>query len=84
MTVLTLITVPRSRGILFPPAPLALVDSKSGGVQKPKSGVLASFDSATGAPENYRGEAVELEASNFVSGVASVAVSSAVGKLSSG
>jgi hypothetical protein len=66
--------------MLFPPAPLALVDSKSGGVQKPKAGVLGSHDSATGAVENHKGEAVEAEASNFVNGIASVALSSATGK----
>lgn len=70
---------------------------KSGGVQKPKAGVLGShdrsddpqdigpesgltIDSATGAPENHKGEAVEQEASNFVNGIASVALSSAAGK----
>jgi len=58
---------------------LALVGS-SGGVQKPKAGVLGSHDSATGAPENHKGEAVEAEASNFVNGIASVALSSATGK----
>ncbi len=79
-TLVVLITVPRSRGLLFPPAPLALVDSRSGGVQKPKAGVLGSHDSATGAPENHKGEAVEQEASNFVSGIASIALSSAAGK----
>ena len=36
---------------MFPPAPLALVSSHSGGVQKPKAGVLGSHDSATGAPD---------------------------------
>lgn len=75
-----LIAIPESRGILFPPAPVSLVDSKTGGVQKPKAGVLGSRDSATGAPENHKGEAVEQEASNFVSTIASVAVSSAAGK----
>lgn len=69
-----------SREILFPPAPLALVSTKTGGVQKPKSGVLGSTDSATGAPENHKGEAVEAEASNFVTGIASVALASASGK----
>jgi hypothetical protein len=64
---------------MFPPAPLALVSS-TGGVQKPKSGVLGSHDSATGAPENHKGEAVEGEASNFVTVLASVALSSATGK----
>ncbi|KAK3052055.1 hypothetical protein LTS18_012319, partial [Coniosporium uncinatum] len=77
---IALIAYPPSRPILFPPAPLALVDGKTGGVQKPKAGVLGSLDSATGAPENMKGEAVEQEASNFVSGIASVALSSATGK----
>jgi hypothetical protein len=75
-----LIGFPQTREILFPPAPVSLVDSKTGGVQKPKAGVLGSHDSATGAPENHKGEAVEQEASNFVSGIASVALSSAAGK----
>ncbi|KAK3064397.1 hypothetical protein LTS18_007545 [Coniosporium uncinatum] len=77
---IALIAYPPSRPFLFPPAPLALVDGKTGGVQKPKAGVLGSLDSATGAPENMKGEAVEQEASNFVNGIASVALSSATGK----
>jgi hypothetical protein len=75
-----LIGFPETREVLFPPAPVALVDSKAGGVQKPKAGFLGSHDSATGAPENHKGEAVEQEASNFVSGIASIALSSAAGK----
>jgi hypothetical protein len=75
-----LVGFPETREVLFPPAPVALVDSKTGGVQKPKAGVLGSHDSATGAPENHKGEAVEQEASNFVSGLASIALSSAAGK----
>lgn len=75
-----LIAYPPSRDICFPPAPLALVDGHTGGVQKPKAGVLGSHDSATGAPENHKGEAVEAEASNFVNGIAHVALSSASGK----
>jgi hypothetical protein len=59
ITLITLIVYPPSRGFLFPPAPIALVDSKTGGVQKPKAGVLGSYESATGAPENHKGEAVE-------------------------
>ena len=59
---------------------MALVDSRSGGVQKPKSGVLASHDSATGAPENHKGEAVEQEARNFFNGITSIFVTSATGK----
>lgn len=79
-TLVMLILYPRARHILFPPAPLALVDTKSGGLQKPSAGVLGSHDSATGAPEKHRGEAVEQEASNFFSGITSVALSSASGK----
>ncbi|OTA65744.1 hypothetical protein K449DRAFT_346845 [Hypoxylon sp. EC38] len=80
LTLITLIVYPRSREILFPPAPLALVDSKTGGVQKPKAGVLGSTESSTGAPQNFKGEAVEQEASNFVNGFTSIVVTSATGK----
>ncbi|MCJ1312668.1 hypothetical protein MMC25_006344 [Agyrium rufum] len=79
-TLLVLILFPPARPIMFPPAPLALVSSKTGGVQTPAAGVLGSHDSMTGAPEKHQGEAVEQEASNFVSGIASVALSSATGK----
>jgi hypothetical protein len=79
-TLIVLIVYPPSREVLFPPAPVALVSAKTGGVQKPKAGVLGSIDSATGAPENHKGEAVEAEASNFVNSIASVALSSASGK----
>ncbi len=71
---------PPSRHYLFPPAPLALVNTKTGGIQTPKAGVLGSHDSATGAPEKHKGEAVEQEASNFVSIFTSIALSSAIGK----
>ena len=56
------------------------MDSKTGGVQSPSAGVLGSHDSVTGAPENYKGEAVEKEAGNFVNSFASIALSSASGK----
>jgi hypothetical protein len=79
ITLIALIAYPPCRPVLFPPAPIALVSGK-GGVQKPKAGVLGSLDSATGAPENHKGEAVEQEASNFVNGIASIALSSATGK----
>lgn len=77
---IALVGFPESRAILFPPAPVSLVSTRTGGVQKPKAGVLGSRDSATGAPENHMGEAVEQEANNFVSGLASVTLSSATGK----
>lgn len=78
-TLITLIVYPPSRDVMFPPAPLALVSSK-GGVQKPKAGVLGSTDTATGAPENHKGEAQEAEAQNFVNSIAQVALASASGK----
>jgi hypothetical protein len=79
-TLIVLIAYPPSRPIFFPPAPLALVNSSTGGIQSPKAGVLGSHDSATGAPEKHKGEAVEQEASNFVTGIGSIALSSATGK----
>jgi hypothetical protein len=79
LTLITLIIHPPTRAVMFPPAPIALVSS-TGGVQKPRAGTLGSTDSATGAPENHKGEAVEQEASNFFTGIASVALSSATGK----
>lgn len=75
-----LVISPDSRSYLFPPAPIALVDKDTGGVQKPKAGVLGSHDSITGAPENMKGEAAEQEASNLFTSVASVAVGSVAGK----
>lgn len=56
------------------------MDKSTGGIQKPQAGVLGSEDSITGAPERFKGEAAEQEASNLVASVASVAVGSAAGK----
>jgi hypothetical protein len=78
--VMVLIVYPPSRTYSFPPAPLALISGKTGGVQKPAAGVLGSDDSLTGAPEKHQGEAVEQEASNFVNSFTSIAISSAAGK----
>lgn len=80
VTVIIMIVYPPSRAFLFPPAPLALVDGSTGGVKKPAAGVLGSHDSATGAPEHYKGEAVEAEASHFVNGIGHIALSSVAGK----
>ena len=80
LTLVILLAYEPSRAIIFPPAPIALVSAKTGGLQKPKAGVLGSTDSATGAPENHKGEAVEAEASNFVNSIAQIALSSATGK----
>jgi hypothetical protein len=77
---ITLVVYPPSRTYCFPPAPIALIDSKTGGVRKPAAGVLGSDDSLTGAPEKHEGEAVEQEAANFANSFASIAISSAAGK----
>ncbi|GAB1216118.1 hypothetical protein ATERTT37_005323 [Aspergillus terreus] len=52
----------------------------TGGVQKPKAGVLGSHDSLTGAPEKMKGEAAEQEARNLMTGISSVVVGSVAGK----
>lgn len=77
---MVLILYPPARAYCFPPAPIALIDSKTGGIKKPTAGVLGSDNSLTGAPEKHEGEALEQEASNFVNGFASIAISSAAGK----
>jgi hypothetical protein len=64
----------RLRRAVFPPMPLALVDTKTGGLAKPASGVLGSTETVTGAPESFKGEAVEKEAANFASNIAGIAV----------
>lgn len=65
----------RVRTRLFPPVPMSLVDWRTGGLSKPAAGVLGSPDSATGAPETFRGEAIEKEAESFATTVAGIAVS---------
>ncbi|KAH8774822.1 hypothetical protein BGZ57DRAFT_1016413 [Hyaloscypha finlandica] len=77
---IALIAYPPTRTYCFPPAPIALIDSKTGGVKKPTAGVLGSDNSLTGAPEKHQGEAVEQEASSFVNSFTSIAISSAAGK----
>ncbi|PNP45527.1 hypothetical protein TGAMA5MH_02750 [Trichoderma gamsii] len=74
-----LVAYPPARAICFPPVPPAIVDSKTGGVQKPPSGVLASDSSLTGAPEKHEGEGVEQEAHSFVNSVASVCAGVIIG-----
>jgi hypothetical protein len=51
-----------------------MVDTLTGNLTKPNAGVLGSVDSITGAPENTRGQALENEASNFVTGLAAIGV----------
>ncbi|KDQ62350.1 hypothetical protein JAAARDRAFT_170674 [Jaapia argillacea MUCL 33604] len=79
---LLLILSPKFRILAFPPLPLSLISSSSGELKKPPAGMLGSKGSLTGAPERHEGEAVEEEASNFVSGLTGIAVASAMGKQS--
>lgn len=68
-TLVVIIGSRHARNILFPPAPLPLVNSGTGGLQKPQSGQLGTTDTLTGAPEKAEGEAKEEEAANFVENV---------------
>ncbi|RBQ96573.1 hypothetical protein VDGD_20219 [Verticillium dahliae] len=77
---IALVVSPRVRVVLFPPAPLSMVDMTTGGVAKPMAGTLGSTDAATGAPQNLKGEAVENEASNFVASVAAIATNLMMGQ----
>jgi len=68
-TLMLIISSPTCRDALFPPAPRALVNMNTGGLQEPASGKLGTLDSLTGAPEKQEGEAIEEEAANFVDNV---------------
>ncbi|KAJ5776713.1 uncharacterized protein N7511_001724 [Penicillium nucicola] len=57
------------RNMLFPSAPRALVNIRTGGIQKPQAGLLGTNDTITGAPEKQPHEAIEEEAANFVDNV---------------
>lgn len=59
----------KARNALFPPAPLALVDISTGGLQTPHAGELGTTETITGAPERATGEAREEEAANFVENI---------------
>ncbi|EEY18693.1 conserved hypothetical protein [Verticillium alfalfae VaMs.102] len=77
---IALVVSPRARVVLFPPAPLSMVDMTTGGVAKPMAGTLGSTDAATGAPQNLKGEAAENEASNFVTRAAAIATNLVMGQ----
>lgn len=70
--VMLLILAPSARVIAFPPAPISLIDSKTGEEQTPPAGVLATDNTLTGAPEKVPGEGVEEEAHSFVNTLGSV------------
>ncbi|PWN40141.1 hypothetical protein IE81DRAFT_325846 [Ceraceosorus guamensis] len=76
--VVLLLVSPRSRRVLFPPAPLAAISAKTGEAKVPKAGHLGS-ESLTGAKESYQGEAAEKEAEHAVKSISKLAVSTAIG-----
>lgn len=68
-TLMLIIASEKARDVLFPPAPRALVNISTGGIQKPQAGQLGTSDTLTGAPEKQEGEAVEEEAAHFVENI---------------
>jgi len=68
-TLVVIIASEKARDTLFPPAPLALVNIATGGLQKPQAGQLGTSDTITGAPEKAAGEAKDEEAANFVDNI---------------
>lgn len=68
-TLMVIISSETARDTLFPPAPRALVNMNTGGLQDPAAGKLSTLDSLTGAPEKQEGEAIEEEAANFVTNI---------------
>ncbi|KAJ5936536.1 hypothetical protein N7466_002986 [Penicillium verhagenii] len=68
-TLILIVSSVQARQVLFPPAPRALVNIRTGGIQKPQAGMLGTIDTLTGAPEKQPHEATEEEASNFVENV---------------
>ncbi|KAE8133889.1 hypothetical protein BDV38DRAFT_178836 [Aspergillus pseudotamarii] len=69
-----LILFPSTRSLLFPPR------STSGNDSDASDAGQSTRDSMTSAPETYKGEAAEQEASNLVNDIANVAMESARGK----
>jgi hypothetical protein len=84
LLLIALVASPDARRTLFPPLPTSLLPlsfaAPDAAPSKPASGVLATADSLTGAPERHRGETVEREASNAVSALGAVAANVVLGK----
>ncbi len=68
-TLILIVSSSEARNTLFPPAPLAIVNIKTGGFQRPQAGQLGTDDTLTGAPEKQPHEAAEEEAANFVNNI---------------
>ncbi|KAF5021922.1 hypothetical protein F66182_6025 [Fusarium sp. NRRL 66182] len=74
LTLMALLLSSNARRLLFPPFPPSIVHPNHGTLMKPSAGVLSTTDSATGAPEGMKGEALEREASNFVTGLVALSI----------
>ncbi|KAH7238082.1 hypothetical protein BKA59DRAFT_530807 [Fusarium tricinctum] len=77
---MAILLFPEFRSILFPPCPPSMVHYQDGSLVKPAAGMLSTTDSGTGAPENFKGESLEREASNFVTGIIALAANTFVDK----
>jgi hypothetical protein len=60
-TLMVIIASEQARDALFPPAPIALVNMGTGGLQEAPAGRLGTTDTITGAPEKATGEARDEE-----------------------
>lgn len=72
LVLIGLIISPAFRHMLFPFMPPSTINSETGGVQRLPNGMLGKGQSITGAPENYEGEVIELEAQSFFSSLSKV------------
>jgi hypothetical protein len=68
-TLILIVSSVQARNVVFPPAPRALVNIRTGEIQKPQAGLLGTNDTLTGAPEKQPHEAIEEEAANFVENI---------------
>jgi hypothetical protein len=68
-TLILIVSSTEARNAVFPPAPRALVNIQTGGLQTPQAGKLGTDDTLTGAAEKQPHEAIEEEAANFVKNI---------------
>ncbi|PTD04673.1 hypothetical protein FCULG_00001166 [Fusarium culmorum] len=79
-TLLAALLSSKIRTTLFPPCPPSLIHYQGGHLIKPPAGMLGTTETATGAPENLKGESLEREASNFATGLVALSVNIFVDK----
>ena len=77
---LAILLSPKVKNTLFPSCPPSMVHYQGGHLITPAAGVLGTMDSATGAPENLKGETLEREASNFATGIVALSINIFVDK----